>query len=351
MAAYPELPITITTMTPTGSAQVKAAFGDAVFHVYVPYDMPGAVKRFLEKVQPALCLIVETELWPNLIHYTHKRKIPIIIANARLSEKSAKGYTALGPLTRDMLDKVSVVAAQGSNDGERFVSLGLPKQNLEITGNIKFDIQVSAQIRQKAAEIRAAWGKERPVWIAASTHDGEDELILGAFRQLREHMPDLLLVLVPRHPERFDKVAGLCRSQSFTVARRSKNEPVHPGIDIMLGDTMGELLTLFGASDVAFVGGSLVDRGGHNFLEPAAFGVPVVSGPSVFNFAQVSAALLDAGAMMTALPDDLASTVVKMFNTETHQKMSKAAIEVVAKNRGAEKKLLAIVQDAHQPGR
>jgi 3-deoxy-D-manno-octulosonic-acid transferase len=342
--AYPDLPVTITTMTPTGSAQVKALFGESVFHVYVPYDTPGAVQRFLDKVRPTLCLIVETELWPNLIHYSHQRQIPIIIANARLSEKSAKGYASLSRLTREMLNKIAVVAAQGSVDGERFVSLGLSRDKLEITGNVKFDLHVSDELRQKSAQLRSAWGEERPVWIAASTHDGEDELILDAFAQIRPQRPDLLLAIVPRHPERFDRVANLCRARNFTVARRSRNEPVNVDTDIMLGDTMGELLALYGASDVAFVGGTLVDTGGHNFLEPAAFGVPIVSGPSVFNFAQISAALIEAGALRLVQPEELAKNVAEMLGPNIHRGMREAALEVIDENRGAEQKLFDLVQ-------
>ena len=341
---YPEMPVTITTMTPTGSAQVKALFGDTVFHVYVPYDMPGAVKRFLNKVQPALCIIMETELWPNLIHYSRKRKIPIIIANARLSEKSAGGYAALPRLMANMLKKVAVVAAQSSRDGKRFVQLGLPDESLEVIGNVKFDIHVSRERRKQAAQIRHEWGKDRPVWIAASTHEGEDEQILDAFSQVRSDRPNLLLALVPRHPERFNQVAALCESRGFVVARRSLEESVNAEVDVMLGDTMGELQTLYGAADIAFVGGSLVESGGHNFLEPAAFGVPVVSGPYVYNFAEVCEVLLIAGAMKRATKEDLAETVLAMLEPLKHQEMSAAATQVVKENRGAEGKLFQIVK-------
>lgn len=345
--AYPDLPITITTMTPTGSERVRALFGDSVFHVYVPYDTPGAVKRFLHRVKPRVALVMETELWPNLVHYCSTQQIPVLIANARLSERSARGYGRFEKLSRDMLSKVSAIAAQGEDDGQRFVALGLTQQKLHITGSVKFDIQVTDELISAGKTLRRQWGEQRPVLIAASTHQGEDEQMLDAFSQVLKQHPNTLLVLVPRHPERFNDVATLCRAQGFDCALRSKVEPVTPSTQILVGDTMGEMMLLFAASDIAFVGGSLVASGGHNYLEPAALRMPVLSGPHVFNFTDISQMLVAAGGMtLVDNPQQLAERVNHWLSDPVSaQQVGDAAQSVVENNRGAQQRLFELIEE------
>lgn len=345
-SSHPDLPITITTMTPTGSERVKALFGDSVFHVYVPYDTPAAVRRFLKKVQPKLALIMETELWPNLIDQCSKQQIPVVVANARLSARSAKGYARFSTLTRAMLQQLCCIAAQSKADGQRFVELGLSANKLLVTGSVKFDIQVAGELQARALALRTQWGEQRPVWVAASTHEGEDEPVLQAFKQVLQQSPQALLILVPRHPERFTEVAKLCRFQGFEVALRSQQQPVTAQTQILLGDTMGELMLFFAAADVAFVGGSLVATGGHNFLEPAALSVPVIAGPHVFNFDEISQLLLAEGGMCQI--DNAASLAAKvqqlLDQPETRQRMGKAARAVVDNNGGAQQRVFELIE-------
>jgi len=355
---YPESILLVTTMTPTGSEQVKKIFGDSVEHCYAPYDMPDAIARFLHRTHPALLVIMETELWPNLIHACQRRAIPVVLANGRLSEKSAAGYAKVEALARPMLAKLAVVAAQTKADGERFLQLGVGEKALEVTGNIKFDLQLDDTLRQKAAALKTQWqGTDgRPVWLAASTHRGEDEIILDAFSQILEHRADVLLVLVPRHPERFNEVADLCTAGNYRLARRSELQTSENVLDsqtqIVLGDTMGELLSFCGASDITFVGGSLVDVGGHNLIEPAAWGVPVLSGPRLFNFTEVSRLLDEAGGLaVCADAGELAAVVVKLLaDPEQYQQMSAAALAVTEANRGALDRLTALFESQiYQP--
>ena len=345
--AYPDLPITITTMTPTGSDRVQAIFGNTVFHVYVPYDLPGLVKRFLAKVQPKLTVIMETELWPNIIHGCADHDVPVVIANARLSERSARGYGKLGSLVQNMLSQVALVAAQNQADGDRFIQLGLKGDQLEVTGSVKFDIQVDPNLREQAQSLRSQWqAGQRPVWIAASTHEGEDEQVLDAFKQVLAEQPDTLLVLVPRHPERFDSVAMLCEESGYNISRRSQQQAVTADTQVMLGDTMGELMLLYATADVAFVGGSLVPTGGHNMLEPVALGVPVISGGYMFNFFDISQGLIAAGAMVEVDDaDELAISVSRLLqNPDRREAMETAGENVLQTNRGALQRLFVLLQ-------
>jgi len=346
-ALYPDYLIAMTTSTPTGSERVKAMLGDSVYHCYAPYDLPGAVARFLDTLNPCMLIIKETELWPNIIHGCYSRKIPILLANARLSEKSAKGYHRFSVLTAPMLSELSVVAAQHKDDRERFLSLGLAADKVQVTGNIKFDIEISESLRQRAVELGQQWQRQlRRIWLVASTHKGEDELILEAFRKVLALYPKTLLVLVPRHPDRFDQVAVLCKSKGFTVARRGRSEQPSAETQILLGDTMGELPLFFGACDLAFVGGSLIPVGGHNLMEPAAWGVPVLSGSHLFNFSEASALLLAAGGLeICNSPTEIAQAVLRLLdNDELCQQRGGAALAVVEANRGAMARLLAIIE-------
>ncbi|MFQ3308969.1 MAG: 3-deoxy-D-manno-octulosonic-acid transferase [Porticoccaceae bacterium] len=337
----------ITCMTPTGSDRVLSIFGDSVEHSYAPYDLPDAVARFLNRVDPKLLIIMETELWPNTIAACKRRGIPVIVANARLSEKSARGYQRISPIVAPMLNNLHTVAAQHIDDARRFQSLGLPQSGSVVTGNIKFDLHLDQDLRAKASQLLEDWRGigNRPILLAASTHKGEDELILAAFTKIKMQVDSLLLVLVPRHPERFNQVAELCQKTGFTTVRRSSNVST-AGADILLGDSMGELMTFFGACDLAFVGGSLVPTGGHNVIEPAAWGVPVLTGPHLFNFSEASELLMGGGGMLICQnSDELASHCSRLLQDESiRQTMSLAARQVAEANRGALDRLLAVIE-------
>ncbi|MWN06074.1 lipid IV(A) 3-deoxy-D-manno-octulosonic acid transferase [Gilliamella sp. Pas-s95] len=343
---YPNLPITVTTMTPTGSERVKSSFGDSVHHVYLPYDLPCAINRFLKTTQPKLVIIMETELWPNFIGQCYKRNIPLILANARLSERSANRYRKLGRAISHLLSKISTVAAQNKQDGERFVSLGLPSDHLAITGSIKFDIDLTAQQQQKIAMLKQQWQLNRPVFIAASTHSGEDEIILSAFERLLQTYPDLLLILVPRHPERFKTVEKLINDRGLNYINRSSNQVPTQQTQVILGDTMGELIELYGMADIAFVGGSLVKHGGHNPLEPALHHIPIISGEHFFNFKVICEQLISANGMITCASsaDALYSAVNTLLANKSHsQQIGEQAYQVLKQNQGALDRLLNII--------
>lgn len=345
----PELQLLVTTTTPTGSERVRATLDDRVWHVYAPYDLPDCLGRFLRRIQPRMLLIMETELWPNTIAACAKREIPVVLINGRLSETSARGYRKIARLTRPMLRRLSDAGVQSRADAERFQELGLRPEATHITGNIKFDLTLDDGLRREARRLREAWqGEEsRLVWIAASTRQGEDEPLLEAYRLLCEQVErPPLLVLVPRHPERFDAVASLCHRRNLTLARHSRQDSVDPNTDVLLGDTMGELVLFFGASDIAFVGGSLVPSGGHNLVEPAAWGLPLLSGPSQYNFAEVSRLLVDAGALkLVKDPAALADEVALLLRDPgLRRQRGDAALAVSESNRGAQEKTLELVR-------
>lgn len=345
---WPDHRLVVTTTTPTGSERVRALFGERVFHVYAPWDLPCAVRRFLARVRPSLLLIMETELWPNMLHYSSALGCRTLLANARLSERSARGYARFAGLTRAMLQQLDTVACQSRADGDRFLALGLPPSALHVTGSIKFDLELDASLRAAANDLRRELAADsRPVLVAASTHPGEDEQILEAFARIREGSDNCLLLLVPRHPERFDEVHALCVGRGWKVVRRSAGAAPGPGTDILLGDTMGELLLLLSVGSVAVIGGSLVPHGGHNVLEAAAWGVPVVTGPYMFNFEEISALLVEAGAMVRLQdPADLSTCLQALLaDSGRRGEMGAAGQRVVADNRGARKRLLALVAE------
>ncbi|RON98598.1 3-deoxy-D-manno-octulosonic acid transferase [Pseudomonas moraviensis] len=342
---HPALPITVTCMTPTGSERIQALFANEprIQHCYLPYDLPCAAARFLDRVQPKLAVIMETELWPNHIHQCAKRGIPVALANGRLSERSARGYGRFSKLTAPMLAEMSLFAIQTEAEAQRFRDLGARPQTVEVTGSIKFDLTIDPQLLQRAAELRSQWqAQDRPVWIAASTHEGEDEVLLDAHRRLLSSHPDALLILVPRHPERFNAVFELCQREGFATVRRSTGAKVDAQTSVLLGDTMGELLFLYALADSAFVGGSLVPNGGHNLLEPAALAKPVLSGPHLFNFLDIAAQMREAGALVEV--DDaegLAIEVQRLFELPRDaQRMAEAGLAVMRRNQGALQRLL-----------
>ncbi|MDM8557441.1 lipid IV(A) 3-deoxy-D-manno-octulosonic acid transferase [Candidatus Parabeggiatoa sp. HSG14] len=337
--------ILVTTMTPTGSQRVREVFGDSVQHVYLPYDLPDAMTRFLNRVQPQLLILMETELWPNLLYACQARAIPVVLANARLSAKSATRYQYIGGLLRQMLAGVEV-AAQTKIDARRFIELGVPPSKVHFTGSIKFDTRLPANFSDKANKLRHQWGKNRAVWVAASTHEGEEEAVLNAFCELKKEFTNLLLMLVPRHPERFNRVATLCKKYGFIVARRSKGS-LSSQTEIYLGDTMGELPLLYAACDIAYVGGSLVPIGGHNLLEPAAVGLPVIMGHHVFECEEICRQLLKVGAAQQINDATQLANIVKIYLNDkilTKQTGEKGRL-FVEQNRGALERLLAIIDE------
>ena len=349
LARYPDLPITVTCMTPTGSERIKALFGGAEYqgrvqHCYMPYDLPWAAARFLNRLQPRLAVVMETELWPNHIHQCARRGIPVALANARLSERSARGYARFAHLSAPMLGEMSLLAVQTAAEAERFLALGARAECVQVTGSIKYDLSIDPALLAQAAAQRQQWQLDtRPVWIAASTHAGEDEIVLAAHRQLLQKQPNALLILVPRHPERFNSVFELCRREGFSCVRRSSGDVVAAAHQVLLGDSMGELLLLYALADSAFVGGSLVPNGGHNLLEPAALGKPVLAGPELFNFLEIAAQLRAAGALGEVRDAaSLAVAVQRLWQQPAEvARMRAAGLEVMQRNQGALQRLLA----------
>ncbi|MDI3324632.1 lipid IV(A) 3-deoxy-D-manno-octulosonic acid transferase [Pontibacterium granulatum] len=341
----PELPILMTTMTPTGAERVRDLFGDQVQHLYCPYDLPHALSRFMQRINPRALIVVETELWPNVVAACRSRNVPVLLANARLSARSAKGYAKFSALTRPMLKSLSRVAAQNQTDGNRFVELGLPPEKLVVTGSVKFDISVPESAKKEAAGLRKQWGIERPVIVAGSTHEGEESMLLDLYARLLDKIPDLLMVLVPRHPERFDGVNTLTSKRGFKVTRRSGGDP-NAETQIYVGDTMGDLLMLYASADLAFVGGSLVERGGHNPLEPAALAKPVIMGEYVFNFAVICEALKEAGGLvLVGSLDELEQHSLSVLkDPQRAAQLGTAAAAFVKENQGALERLYQQVE-------
>jgi len=342
-----DLRILVTTTTPTGRARVQQALGDSVLHRYAPYDLPGVVRRFLERVRPRLVIIMETELWPNILHQCARRQIPVLLANARLSEQAAASYRRIATTAGRMLASVSCIAAQTRQDAVRLVSLGALPERVRVTGNTKFDVRLPASLSEEAQVLRRCFGVDRGVWIAASTHDGEDQQVLQAFEQVRAALPDSLLVLVPRHPERAPSVAALARKFGHSPAIRSQSPASCANASVFIGDSMGELPLFYAASDVAFVGGSLVREGGHNMLEPAALGLPVIFGPHVYDVAEISERLIEAGAgKKVNNQTELGAAVVEyMHDANLRHVAGQRGREFVKENRGAISLVMELVDE------
>lgn len=343
---HPDLGVMVTTTTPTGSARLRALFEDQVRHVYIPFDLTPILTRFLNRVRPRLVLVMETEIWPNMLRVCQGRGIPVILGNGRLSARSARGYARLGGFARQTFSRLSLVAAQTNADAQRFIDLGVPSERVRVTGSIKFDLRQPASLQDSAEAMRRLWGTDRPVWVAASTHEGEEEPLLKVHRQILARLPTALLVLVPRHPERFDRVASLAGRLGLPAVRRSSGRSCGTEDAVFLGDTMGELPALIAAADAAFIGGSLVPVGGHNLLEAAAAGVPVAIGPHAFNFAQITELLVQEGAaVQVANADALANLMVDWLDdAATRARIGENGQRVVASNRGALGRLIALIE-------
>ncbi|MCW5589368.1 MAG: lipid IV(A) 3-deoxy-D-manno-octulosonic acid transferase [Legionellales bacterium] len=350
--AYPDFAIVITSTTPTGSQQIKKHFVNMktqdIFHIYAPYDLPHVVERFLKIIKPKMAIMMETELWPNIFYYCQRKKIPLFVANARLSQRSYQRYARFLYLVKPMLNNVTQIIAQTQDDADRYLRLGVDKNKITVSGSMKFDLQLPASLCESAEILRQQWGVDRPIWIAASTHDGEEEIILRAFALVKKALPTTLLVLVPRHPERFNKVAHLAEREGYEVVLRSSGERCNKNTAVFLGDTMGELMLFYAASDLAFVGGSFVEVGGHNLLEPAAIGIPMLTGPFMFNFTEITRLLVDVAAAKQVHSEiELANEVIYLLqNTEKRVQIGEKGKHVVEKNRGALDKHLAIIQAA-----
>ncbi|HZF27612.1 MAG TPA: lipid IV(A) 3-deoxy-D-manno-octulosonic acid transferase [Gammaproteobacteria bacterium] len=337
-ARYPQHRLVVTTMTPTGSDQVRDLFGERVSHCYVPYDFPDAVRRFLDRVHPEVAVIAETEFWPNLFAECARRYIPLLLVNGRVSQASLRGYLRVPKIARRMLLQADLLCAQTRTDAQRLRNLGARESAIKVTGNLKFDVALPARLLEEGRALRAAWGRDRPIWIAASTHAGEERKVLDAFAILRARWPDLLLVLVPRHPERFTAVARAVRRRGLCVALRGRTPGSLPdGTAVLVGDTMGELQRLYAAADVAFVGGSLVPKGGQNVLEPCAVAVPVIFGPHMFHFEEVAAMAIERGAARQVHDvEELAAAVALYYEQPDLRRAAGAAAQtLVTDNRGA----------------
>jgi 3-deoxy-D-manno-octulosonic-acid transferase len=342
-AAYPGHRILLTHATPTGRDAGEQLYGDDVLRAYLPYDYPFAVNRFLNHFRPQLGILMETELWPNLIRAVHERGVPLLLLNARMSEKSARGYARFASLTRDALERLSAVAAQTEADAARLTVLGA--KSVSVMGNLKFDIEAPPEMLALGRWLRRQFGAERRVFLAASTREGEEELLLDAWAS---GPAGALLVIVPRHPQRFDEVAAMLERRGIPYRRRSEDSDVEPSVRAVLGDSMGEMFAYYAAADLAFVGGSLQPCGGQNLIEACAVGTPVLVGPHTYNFAEATRLAVAAGAALQV--GDAAQLVDEarrlLEDGEAMAAMRQGCAGFVATNRGATDAALNIVRSS-----
>ena len=346
MQRYPDVPVVLTTMTPTGSARARALFGDRVIHNYLPYDMTWVVRRFLNWARPGIAIVMETELWPNLYHECGRRDIPLVLASARVSQKSVRHYRRLVSLFKETLSHGIVIAAQTEADAERFRQLGASPERTHVTGNIKFDFALPEQVEARGQYFRKQQAPDRPVWIAASTHAGEEAAVIEVHQQVLRMLPDALLLWVPRHPERFPAVAAQLEKAGLTFVTRSSAARCTPVTHVFLGDSMGELTMFYAASDVAFVAGSLIPVGGHNLLEPAALGIASLTGPYNFNAVDIAELLEQAGAVeAVADQTQLARRLIDLLaDPVEHRRRGDAGRNTVMRGRGALERLLRLLE-------
>lgn len=343
---YPQKKILITTTTPTGSEYIKKTFGEKVSHVYLPYDFPDAMGRFIGKMQPIIAIIIETEIWPNFIAACRRKKIPLCLLNARLSALSFQKYQKISRFIRSQLQSFALIAAVSDQDAARFIHLGAQDSVVKVTGNIKFDLIALKQTpSQPKNNVKERLESSRHVWVAASTHKGEEEIILAAHQKLLAQIPNVLLVLVPRHRDRFDEVFNLCQKRFPTIRHRDGLTGIAADIAVYVGDVMGELMEFYASCDVAFVGGSLIPHGGHNMIEPAALGKPILSGPHIYNFVAESEPFLQKNALIVVEDeDDLANQLTLLFKDEMKRsRISESCQNVVLANRGALQKQLQLL--------
>lgn len=334
---YPDLPVTVTTLTPTGSDRVKHEFGETVGHSYIPVDLPWIVNKFLQRLQPSLIIIMETEIWPNIYLVADQMKIPLLMANARISERSVKRYTRLGGLTREVLQSVNWIGAQSAEDARRLVRCGAGSTRVEMTGNLKFDLDIAASLAEKAEALRMRLNRDRPVLVAGSTHETDESVVIPAFVELLKTLPDALLILVPRYPERFERANQLARTAGLSTELRSQTEICGTSTQCFVIDTIGELMTWYACADAAFVGGSIGDQGGHNALEPAALGKPVLFGPNMVNAREIADQLLACNAAREIRGQQQFRQITEQILTDgvLRDNMGQAGQHLIAENKGA----------------
>jgi len=334
---YPDLPMTVTTLTPTGSDRLKREFGDKIFQSYIPVDLPGFVARFLNRLQPRLIIVIETEIWPNLYLHAQQRHIPLLMANARLSERSARRFKLVPGLVAKILQTVSWIGAQSNDDMKRLVTCGAVLQHTHMTGNLKFDQDVPASLEEKGAALRSRLNHQRSILVAGSTHEADENVVIPAFKELLKNLPDALLILVPRHPERFTRATQLAKNAGLRTQLRSQGEVCSAQTQCFVIDSVGELMTYYACGDVAFVGGSMGDVGGHNALEPAALGKPVLLGPNMDNAREIAAQLLECNAAQgVSDQQDFCKAAVQILSDDTlRDSMGKAGRRLVESNKGA----------------
>nr|WP_261816463.1 lipid IV(A) 3-deoxy-D-manno-octulosonic acid transferase [Vibrio gallicus] len=346
--AHPDQPILITTTTTTGAEQAEK-LGSLVTHRYMPIDFSWCVRLFLRSIQPRCLIIMETELWPNTLHCVANTNIPIIVLNARLSERSYARYNKVLPIFKSISQNISHFICQHQDDAIRFIQLGVAKDRVSISGSLKFDIDIAPDITKRAVSLRESLGKHRPVWIAASTHAGEDEQLLDAHRLLLEHIPDALMIIVPRHPERFEQVMSLSQQSGFNTVSRTSQLKITSDTQVYLADTMGEMLLLIGSADICFMAGSLIgDKvGGHNPLEPAALSKPILNGSSYFNFSDITHQLQGNDAVTICDSSQQIAIQLRHLISNPNQstQMGLRALEVVKHNQGAVQKSVQAVSE------
>jgi 3-deoxy-D-manno-octulosonic-acid transferase len=343
---FPERRLLVTTVTPTGAERVRALFGDSVEHCFIPFETPFAVTRFFDSVRPDIALILETEIWPNLYYECGRRDIPLVLVSARISPNSVDTYRRFLPLFRETLSYGIVIAAQSETDAERFKALGAAPERTKVTGNIKFDIELAKDLVERGESFRRDNFEGRPVWVAASTHDREEEQVIDAHERIRKRFPDALLILAPRHPERFAGVSSLLQKKRLNFVARTEGVPCTSDTEVYLGDTMGDVPMFYAAANVAFVGGSLVPIGGHNLLEPAALGRPVVTGPHLFHTQDIASKFENLGASI-AVNDaaELGAAVADLFaDPQRAEEIGNRGREIVQQNKGALDRLLDLLQ-------
>ena len=334
---YPGYQIMITTMTATGADTVLQLYGNTVMHRYVPYDLPGAVRRFIKSTRPGCLMVMETELWPNLFHFCHIFKVPVILVNGRMSAQSARRYSLIAALTRSTLGNLSEISAQSRSDAEHFVALGAAAEKVSVTGNLKYDFTLPEDFQTRFELIRQRWPGTRPVWIAASTHAGEEAVILTAHARVLDDIPECLLILAPRHPDRSNEIAELCKKSGFRFAQKTVSAGPDESMQVFILDTLGELIYYYALSRLAFVGGSLVRVGGHNMLEPASLGIPVMCGPYFYNFHEIGTLLQKAGAARVISNQyELATEVIRLLSNEKlRHDAGQCGRKMVEENRGS----------------
>ncbi len=336
----------VTTTTPTGSARVKAVLGESVEHVYLPYDLPPVVARFVHVFQPKLAVVMEKEIWPNLFAQCREKAIPLLIINARLSATSAKAYRKIPALAVPALRSVAAIATQTREDRERFIEIGAPAERTTVMGNIKFDVAIGEEVIDQGRLLKRKLFPGRFVWIVASTHKGEEEIFMDVYRHIKVDIPELLLMIVPRHPERFESVRRLAEENQLKTIMRTGEAFCTTETDLYLADTMGELKMLYAAADVCFVGGSMVPVGGHNILEPLAVGLPVMFGPHMINFKEIAENVLQKKAALQCLgKGEIVEAVRRLYDDDEYrQAFSARGLEFLKVNQGATQRIAEILQ-------